>query len=79
MPHALSSGTERPKTGDGSDAPDFGGRLWTFEAATYEEAMAIYHLRCGYQPYLPNGRASPCPRCGALLYAQGSAQCWRCD
>ena len=78
-PGALSSGTERPKTADGSDVPNLGERLWTIDAATYEEAMAIYNLRCGHEPYLPSGQASPCPRCGALIYARGSGQCWRCE
>jgi len=52
--------------------------LYQFEAHSHEEAMAIHHLRMGWEPYRPVGSASPCPKCGALRYAQGSAQCWRC-
>jgi len=53
-------------------------RLYAVEAATYEEAMAVHHLRMGWEPYRPVGTASPCPKCGAQVYAGGSGQCWQC-
>jgi hypothetical protein len=52
--------------------------LYRFEAATHEEASAIHALRMGWAPYRPLGPATPCPACGALLYAEGSGECWRC-
>ncbi|HME89834.1 MAG TPA: hypothetical protein VKE49_00310, partial [Myxococcaceae bacterium] len=48
--------------------------LYRFEAATYEEAQAIHHLRMGWEPYNPLGDASPCPKCGAMYYAEGSRE-----
>lgn len=52
--------------------------LFAFEAATDEEAMAIFNLRMGWQPYRSIGEPGPCPACGATIYPQGSRQCWRC-
>lgn len=53
--------------------------LYRFEAATHEEASAVHALRQGWAQYRPIGQASPCPTCGALLYADGSGECWRCQ
>ncbi len=75
----LSPGEDPPRTTSGTLAtPEATELLWRIEAETYEEAMATYHLRLGYRPYRPNGPATPCPTCGALIYAEGSGQCWRC-
>lgn len=52
--------------------------LYAFEAATWEEACAIHHLRMGFEPYVPAGEAAPCPRCEAWYYPEGSGACWRC-
>lgn len=52
--------------------------LYTFEAATGEEAAAIYSLRMGFGPHTPVGSPQPCPKCGAWFYPQGSGECWRC-
>ena len=52
--------------------------LFSVDADTFEEAMAIFHLRMGYEPFSPIGESSPCPKCGAQLYASGSGECWRC-
>ncbi len=52
--------------------------LYRIDALTHEEALAIHHLRMGWEPYQPLGPASPCPQCGAQLYSKGSGQCWRC-
>lgn len=52
--------------------------LYTIEANTWEEAMAVHHLRMGFEPYRPQGEPLSCTKCGALVYAQGSSQCWRC-
>jgi len=54
-------------------------RLYGFDAATREEASAIHALRMGRAPYQPLGAPAPCPRCGAIYYPSGSAQCWRCE
>ncbi len=52
--------------------------LYRIQAHTWEEAMAIHHLRMGWEPYQPVGSAEPCPRCGARRYPEGSGQCWQC-
>ena len=52
--------------------------VYAFQAATYEEAQAIHHLRMGWGPYKPLGDAAPCPKCGAMYYPEGSRECWRC-
>lgn len=59
-----------------SDRAEF---LYSFEAATVEEAQAIHYLRMGWGAYQPVGPAAPCPGCGAWTYPQGSGECWRCD
>ena len=53
--------------------------LYTFTAATLEEAQSIHNLRMGWEPYLPNGDAAECPSCGAWYYPDGSGECWRCS
>ena len=53
--------------------------LYRFQAQTFEEASAIHALRMGWDPYRPIGEPTPCPRCGAIYYPGGSAECWRCD
>ena len=53
--------------------------LWRIEVGSYEEAMAIRNLRLGYEPYVPQGEASPCPDCGSLHHPESTGQCWNCD
>lgn len=52
--------------------------LWSFTASTFEEAMSIQNLRCGYAPYNPIGQAEECSVCGSYYYPNGSAECWKC-
>lgn len=53
--------------------------MYVIEAATWEEAMAVHHIRQGWEPYDPGGEAAPCPNgCGALYYPQGSGMCRIC-
>lgn len=72
-------GDERPKTGNGEFVWNCVFPLWQVEIGSYEEAMAIYNIRCGYGPYQPCGKSAPCPKCGVTYYPGGSAQCWNCD
>ena len=53
--------------------------LYTFVAATHEEAQSIHYLRMGWEPYKPNGAPAECPKCRAWYYPQGSGDCWRCN
>jgi hypothetical protein len=48
----------------------------SFEAATPEEAEAIYSLRMGWANGL--GERSLCEACGAFIYPERSGVCWRC-
>ncbi len=52
--------------------------LYTVPAETGEEAMAVHHLRQGFEPYQPQGKAAPCPKCKAIYYPEGYGDCWRC-
>ena len=52
--------------------------LWEIEVDTREEAEAIYHLRMGFEAFVPWGEQQPCPKCAAVFYADGSGECWRC-
>ncbi|MBI2381191.1 MAG: hypothetical protein HYV16_10595 [Gammaproteobacteria bacterium] len=76
--HTLVGGEEPLRFANGRFDGDCEIRLYTFEANTHEEAMAIYYLRQGWAPYKPEGNAEPCPECGAMYYPQGSGECWRC-
>ena len=53
-------------------------KLFEVEAHTGEEALALYHLRMGWEPYTPAGDPAPCPKCGAWFYPEGSGECWCC-
>ena len=53
--------------------------LYSFYAATFEEARAINHLREGYEPYKPIGRKDLCKKCGSIIYLDESGQCWKCN
>jgi hypothetical protein len=48
LPHALVGGEDPITFNDGSVDPDCQKRFYTIEACTWEEAMAIYHLRQGW-------------------------------
>jgi hypothetical protein len=74
--HTLAPGKAPPVFGDGSTQSGCNRQLFQIEAATWEEAMAIYHLRMGWKPYAPGGQ-SKCESCGAVVFGSGS--CWRCD
>jgi len=53
--------------------------LYSIAAATLEEASAIHHLRMGWEPYRPNGKAQPCPnKCGSMYYPESSGECPVC-
>lgn len=45
---------------------------------TFEEALAVHHLRMGWGPFKPMGNAEPCPACGAFYYPEGTGACYRC-
>ena len=53
-------------------------KLFDLEANTFEEALAVYHLRMGWEPFKPMGLAKACPKCGAWFYPEGSGECWHC-
>ena len=78
-PHCIYHGEDPPRTGNGEILEGCEVTVFSIEAHSHEEAMAIYHLRQGWEPYKPLGKASPCPECGALFYPEGSGQCWQCD
>ena len=75
----LILGDGPPTLANGQLQPDCEVMLWRIEAGSWEEARAIQSLRQGWKPYAPVGEASPCPKCGALVYAEGSGQCWNCE
>jgi len=53
--------------------------LHVIEAETWEEAMAVHHIKMGWEPYKPEGEAEECPNgCGSLYYPKGSGQCPKC-
>jgi hypothetical protein len=58
--------------------PEDATLLFSVDADSFEEALAIYHLRMGWEPFRPEGKSSPCPKCGAQVYASGSGECWKC-
>lgn len=62
----------------GRPIPEGSRQLYTFEAATWEEAMAEHHRRQGFKPYQPEGEATPCVRCGDPVYQEGSGDCGKC-
>jgi hypothetical protein len=79
LPNCLAEGIDPPRFNNGDVDPDCQVRLWTIEVGSLEEALAIRNLRCGWEPYEPEGEAEPCPTCGAMHYPMGSGQCWQCD
>ena len=58
--------------------PEYAELLWEVVTDTPEEASAIFHLRMGFEPFVPQGEWQPCPKCGAAFYPEGSGYCWRC-
>lgn len=51
--------------------------LHRVDADTHEEAMAVHHLKMGWEPYKP-GKPAVCPYCGAYFYPEGSGECPNC-
>jgi len=79
VPFMLIGGTKPLMFNDGTIDPDCQKMFYSISACTWEEAMAIYHLRQGWEPYRPEGKASNCPECGVFHYSLGSGQCWSCS
>jgi hypothetical protein len=53
--------------------------LYFIFADTWEEAMSIYYLRNGWEPYSPEGFPKECPnKCGFFYYPNGSGECPKC-
>jgi hypothetical protein len=53
--------------------------LYRVEADTFEEALAVHHIKMGWRPFVPMGEATECPRgCGAMFYPEGSGECPKC-
>lgn len=53
--------------------------LHTVEADTHEEAMAVHHIKMGWEPYKPEGEPQLCPNgCGSYYYPRGSGECPKC-
>ena len=53
--------------------------LHRIDADTFEEALAVHHLRIGREPYRPMGKPAQCPNgCGAYFYPEGSGECPNC-
>ncbi len=53
--------------------------LYSIEVDTMEEAMAVHHIKMGWEPYLPLGDAKECPKgCGSMFYPMGSGECPNC-
>jgi hypothetical protein len=74
----VSAEQARAMKADGSMERD-AGMIHVIEAATPEEARAIWNLRRGYAPYLPAGESQPCPRgCGSHYYPESSGACPYC-
>lgn len=54
--------------------------LHIVEADTPEEAMAVHHIKMGWEPYKPMGEAALCPNgCGSYYYPDGSGECPKCE
>ena len=64
QPHTIISGEAPPQFENGSRQPDCEKLFWWIEAATWEEAMAIDHLRQGCAP-----RFRWCPMKTVRIYA----------
>ena len=77
-PNTIVEGEERPKFINGTLMPDCDEVIFAIQAATWEEAMSIYNLRLGHDPYRPIGEPANCPKCDAIYYPEGSGECWRC-
>ena len=76
--HTVVAGEDQPKFADGRLMPDCEEIIFSIQACTWEEAMAIYYLRMGHEPYKPAGKPDNCPNCDSIFYPSGSGECWRC-
>lgn len=76
---SLCVGIEAPRFLNGEPQCENPILRYTIDAGSNEEAMAIFHLRQGWEPYKPEGEAEPCPACGEFYYPHGSGECWSCD
>lgn len=57
----LIAGEGPPTFANGELQPDCDVMLWRIAAGSWEEAAAIRNLRLGWEPYVPSGKAAPCP------------------
>jgi ribosomal protein L37E len=59
-------------------APRGAQECYDIEAATTEEAVAILHLREGFDAYRPCPKLEQCPRCDAWSFTSELGECWSC-
>lgn len=81
VPSPLSKdydGTKSLKLPDGTIDEECQVKLYSFEANSHEEAMALYYIRKGWGSYHPEGESKRCPQCGSYYYPDGSGECWNC-
>lgn len=53
--------------------------LHVIVADTPEEAMAVHHIKMGWEPYKPMGDPQLCPNnCQSYFYPEGSGICPKC-
>ena len=71
-------GDDIPRFADGTPQSEKNSLLFTIDAATLDEAMAIRNLRLGWEPYRPGGKAADCPNCAAMYYPESFGECWKC-
>jgi len=70
-------GDDIPRFADGTPQGSKNSLLFTIDAATLDEAMAIRNLRLGRAPYRPGGKAADCPNCAATYYPESFGGCWK--
>ena len=72
------SGEGPPRFANGTLMEECEQFFWRIEVGSFEEALAIHHLRRGWERFQPVGGAAPCRGCGSLHYTLDSGECWRC-
>jgi hypothetical protein len=73
----MTIGSDIPRFANGTPQSEKNVLVFTIEARTWEEAMAIRNLRLGWEPYQP-GDPQDCPSCSSKYYPGGYGECWNC-
>ena len=74
----LVEGEDIPRYANGTPQSDDNSLKFVIHACSLEEAMAVMHIRLGWEPWKPLGKSEECPSCNQMYWPDSFGICWNC-